>query len=174
MRTAVAETAGDVLVFLPGEREIRGVQRILEAALPSAIKVLPLFGALPLEQQREAVSADASGARRIILSTTIAESSLTIEGVRAVVDWAAPRRTAATGMAGCARCQSAPPPPRSAPAAPAASLPARRTGYGARERATRSKSSRSRRLRRPTSRRSRSSSPPAATPTLTPSARCRG
>ena len=103
VRTAVAETAGDVLVFLPGEREIRGVQRILEAALPSAIKVLPLFGALPLEQQREAVSADASGARRIILSTTIAESSLTIEGVRAVVDCGLRRASVyepATGMAG--------------------------------------------------------------------------
>ena len=122
VRTAVAETAGDVLVFLPGEREIRGVQRILEAALPSAIKVLPLFGALPLEQQREAVSADASGARRIKLSTTIAESSLTIEGVRAVVDGGLRRASVyepATGggaaRANQRRCRHPAPAGRSAP-----------------------------------------------------------
>ena len=94
--------SGDVLVFLPGEREIRGVQTrltdggLLPAAALSKLVVLPLYGALPFEQQQKAIApADPSDTRRrIILSTSLAESSLTISGVRHVVD-SGLRRTSA-------------------------------------------------------------------------------
>ena len=136
-----AHPDGDVLVFLPGEREIRGVQvrlrtpppptsrqfavpataslrrtrgltprhalcprlcgcwrsrsrkyqrRLESASLPgesaTSIRVRPLYGALPFEKQLAAIRPPTAGERRVILSTTIAESSLTISGVRVVVD----------------------------------------------------------------------------------------
>ena len=78
--------SGDVLVFLPGEREIRGVERELDERRLRA-QVLPLFAALPLDQQNAAIRSDgAGGVRKVILATSIAESSLTIPGVRVVVD----------------------------------------------------------------------------------------
>lgn len=82
-RRALAETAGDVLVFLPGMAEIRRA----EAALADAPAVVrPLHGELPPEAQDLALRPDAEGRRRIILATAIAETSLTVEGVTAVVD----------------------------------------------------------------------------------------
>ena len=97
--------SGDVLVFLPGEREIRGVEARIAEALPAArraeLRVCPLYGALPFEQQQAAIAPDGEGKRRVVLSTNLAESSLTIEGVRVVVD-SGLRRTsqydAAVGM----------------------------------------------------------------------------
>ena len=95
-----ASAGGDVLVFLPGEREIRGVQGRLSDGLPAAalakLLVLPLYGALPFDQQQRAIApADPDdGRRRVILSTSLAESSLTISGVRHVVD-SGLRRTSA-------------------------------------------------------------------------------
>ena len=100
--------AGDVLVFLPGEREIRNVRALLldggllSAAAQSRLSVLPLYGALPLEEQRRAVLPDPQGKRRVVLSTNLAESSLTLEGVRYVVDSGLRRASsydASTGMA---------------------------------------------------------------------------
>lgn len=82
--------AGDILTFLPGEREIRGVASHLERRLPEAVRsrlsILPLYGALPFEQQQQAIAPSSDGRRRVILSTTLAESSVTIAGVRHVVD----------------------------------------------------------------------------------------
>lgn len=87
---ALRDGPGDVLAFLPGEREIRGVEALLEEALPAKqrahLAIRTLYGALPFEQQQAAISAEPDGRRRVVLSTTLAESSLTIEGVRAVVD----------------------------------------------------------------------------------------
>ena len=100
--------AGDVLVFLPGEREIRNVRALLldggllSAASQARLSVLPLYGALPLEEQRRAVLPDPHGKRRVVLSTNLAESSLTLEGVRYVVDSGLRRASsydASTGMA---------------------------------------------------------------------------
>ncbi|HTA19526.1 MAG TPA: ATP-dependent helicase HrpB [Polyangia bacterium] len=77
---------GDVLVFLPGAGEIRRAQELLAAAPGmSAFAVLPLHGELPLEDQARAVRRDPAR-RKIILSTNVAESSITVEGVVAVVD----------------------------------------------------------------------------------------
>ena len=88
---AVGETQGGVLVFLPGEGEIRRVQSRLDARLPGDCYVRPLYGALPLSEQRAAISPFTSG-RKIVLSTSIAETSLTIEDIRVVVDCGRSRR----------------------------------------------------------------------------------
>jgi ATP-dependent helicase HrpB len=84
VQEALARHDGDVLAFLPGAWEIRRTQELLEPALRGGVDVLPLYGDLPWEAQERAI---APGARRkIILATPIAETSLTIEGVRVVVD----------------------------------------------------------------------------------------
>ena len=79
---------GDVLVFLPGAAEIRRVgDRLTPAgALPAHVDVRPLFGALAPAAQDEALAPSPAGRRRVVLATDIAESSLTVAGVRIVVD----------------------------------------------------------------------------------------
>ncbi|MEQ5857657.1 ATP-dependent helicase HrpB [Halomonas sp. EF61] len=79
------DPAGDVLVILPGVAEIERLGRWLGERL-EAIAVLPLHGRLPLEQQRAALRPDPNGRRRVVLATAIAESSVTVDGVRSVVD----------------------------------------------------------------------------------------
>lgn len=76
---------GDVLAFLPGAFEIRRAQELLEASVRGRADVVPLYGDLPWEQQQRALRPNAER-RRIVLATPIAETSLTIEGVRIVVD----------------------------------------------------------------------------------------
>ncbi|MBM3515847.1 MAG: ATP-dependent helicase HrpB [Alphaproteobacteria bacterium] len=84
---AVRDEDGSVLAFLPGEREIRRVADALTERLPSAdIDVAPLFGALSWADQQRAVAPAPPGRRKVVLATTIAETSLTIEGVSVVVD----------------------------------------------------------------------------------------
>lgn len=83
---ALAAHAGDVLVFLPGQREIARVQAALEPVLPAAMDVLPLHGELPVEQQSRVLQPDPDGRRRVVLATNVAESSVTLPGVRVVVD----------------------------------------------------------------------------------------
>ena len=93
VRRALREAPGDVLVFLPGAAEIRRVRTLLaEAELEAAIRVLPLFGELASADQDAALAPDPAGARKVVLSTNIAETSLTIEGVRIVVDSGLVRR----------------------------------------------------------------------------------
>ena len=77
---------GDVLVFLPGIGEIRRVERALDGVLPSHVDVYALAGALPLEEQDRALAPSPAGRRRVVLSTDIAETSLTVDGVRIVID----------------------------------------------------------------------------------------
>lgn len=76
---------GDFLVFLPGQGEIKKAEEILRRALPDTV-VLPLFGQLPPSEQNRAILPHPSGKRKIVLSTDIAETSLTIEGIKVVVD----------------------------------------------------------------------------------------
>ena len=84
---ALARHPGDVLVFLPGQREIARVQAALEAAvLPDDAEVLALHGELPVEQQSRVLQAAPDGRRRIVLATNVAESSVTLPGVRVVID----------------------------------------------------------------------------------------
>lgn len=86
VQTAVAEHPGDVLVFLPGQREIQEAERQLGAILDSDIVLVPLHGELPVEKQGEALAPDPQGRRRIVLATNVAESSVTLPGVRVVID----------------------------------------------------------------------------------------
>jgi len=82
---AMREHQGDVLVFLPGEGEIRKCETILQSADTGAL-IHPLYGQLPPREQQAAIMPDRSGNRKIVLATSIAETSLTIEGIRIVVD----------------------------------------------------------------------------------------
>ena len=88
---AQAETAGGRLGFLPGEGEIRRVAAALAPRLPPGCVLRPLYGALDLKAQRAAVAPDLNH-RKIVLATAIAETSLTIEDVRVVVDAGLARR----------------------------------------------------------------------------------
>ncbi|MDE3057826.1 MAG: ATP-dependent helicase HrpB [Bacteroidota bacterium] len=84
---ALREENGDVLVFLPGQREIRKVEILLaEKNLPENTVVHSLFGEAGPEKQRAALAPAPTGKRKVILSTNIAETSLTIDGVRIVID----------------------------------------------------------------------------------------
>ncbi len=84
---ALRETDGDLLVFLPGLREIqRGERLLFEPAQAANAEVLPLYGELPVEQQAAVLKPSSDGRRRIVLATNVAESSVTLPGVKAVVD----------------------------------------------------------------------------------------
>ncbi|UTL90488.1 ATP-dependent helicase HrpB [Pseudomonas fluorescens] len=85
---ALAEQPGSVLVFLPGQAEIRRVHQSLQDALGERPDVLlcPLHGELDLNAQRAAIDPPAKGLRKVVLATNIAETSLTIDGVRVVID----------------------------------------------------------------------------------------
>ena len=98
---ALREERGDVLAFLPGAREIRRVHSSLAAAqLPAGVQVMPLFGDLPGEQQDAALAPTPAGARKVVLATNIAETSLTIPGVRVVVDSGLARRASFDPVSG--------------------------------------------------------------------------
>ena len=98
VREALEVEQGDVLVFLPGAGEIRRLGSLLGEV---GAEVIPLHGNLPPEQQDRAILPSAPGARKVVLATSIAETSLTIEGVRVVVDSGlsrVPRYSPRTGM----------------------------------------------------------------------------
>jgi ATP-dependent helicase HrpB len=82
---AWGETTGDLLAFLPGVREIERVAEVLAMRLPNVL-VLPLHGQIEPAGQRAAIRRDATGRRRIVLATSIAETSLTLDGVSVVID----------------------------------------------------------------------------------------
>jgi ATP-dependent helicase HrpB len=87
VRQALTEESGDVLVFLPGLAEIRRTASLLDHALnPDRHTILPLHGDLPVAEQDLALRADSRGRRKIVLATAIAETSLTIDGIRVVID----------------------------------------------------------------------------------------
>ena len=109
--TALHEDPGDVLVFAPGAREVDDVvarlRRLLSARDPAdglgEVDVLPLHGRLPAAAQDAALTPSAPGRRRVVVSTNVAESSLTVPGVRVVVDSTLsrePRLDVARGMSG--------------------------------------------------------------------------
>lgn len=86
VQQAMAEQAGDVLVFLPGAREIRNAARELHRIAQFDAAIRPLYGDLSSAEQDLALMPDARGRRKVILATNIAQTSLTVEGVTAVVD----------------------------------------------------------------------------------------
>ena len=86
IREVLATHEGNLLVFLPGQAEIRRLERALRPLVPDDIDIQPLHGQLALAMQQAALRPDPAGRRRVILATAIAESSLTVPGVRVVVD----------------------------------------------------------------------------------------
>ena len=99
---AVQETSGSLLVFLPGEGEIRRTQAALEGRIPDDCVIRPLYGALPFAAQRAAIAPVKNG-RKIVLSTSIAETSLTIADIRVVVDAGRARRARFDPASGMSR-----------------------------------------------------------------------
>ncbi|MDE9617649.1 ATP-dependent helicase HrpB [Citrobacter portucalensis] len=83
--------SGSLLLFLPGVGEILRVQEQLATRVGSDVVLCPLYGALTLAEQRQAIVPAAQGKRKVVLATNIAETSLTIEGIRLVVDCAQER-----------------------------------------------------------------------------------
>ncbi|WP_346353836.1 ATP-dependent helicase HrpB [Azotosporobacter soli] len=109
IKRALREAEGDVLVFLPGVGEIRRVQQLLaQAGLPESLSVLPLHGNLPQKQQEQALSQTPPGRRKIVLTTSIAETSLTVEGVRIVVDSGLMRLSRFSPRTGMSRLETLP------------------------------------------------------------------
>ena len=102
VRQAVAGNEGDILAFLPGAREIDRVLDML-GDIGEGVAVHRLYGSLDPAEQRAALRPDADGKRKIILATNIAETSLTIEGVRIVVDSGLARRARYDKAAGVTR-----------------------------------------------------------------------
>jgi len=99
---AMAQNDGSALVFMPGEGEIRRVESILARQVPQDCTIAPLFGAMDFKAQRAAIDPAASG-RKIVLATAIAETSLTIEGIRIVVDGGRSRRAEFNPSSGMSR-----------------------------------------------------------------------
>ncbi len=110
VRCALDETPGDVLVFLPGAAEIRRASEALAGlapeGLPRGLAVLPLHGDLPPAEQDRAVRP--AGARKVVLATNVAETSITIDGVTAVVDSGLHRLAAHSPWSGLPTLTTAP------------------------------------------------------------------
>ena len=103
VQEALAEQTGSVLVFLPGAGEIRRAAQQLQGQLPANVLLAPLYGNLKSEEQDQAISPAPEGMRKIVLATAIAETSLTIEGVRVVIDAGQQRRAVFNPNSGMTR-----------------------------------------------------------------------
>ncbi|KPF92008.1 ATP-dependent helicase [Novosphingobium sp. AAP83] len=102
IQTAWRDETGDILAFLPGVAQIERTAALLAERLPNAL-VLPLHGQVEPAAQRTAIKRDAQGRRRIVLATSIAETSLTLDGVSVVVDAGLSRRAEFDKAAGVTR-----------------------------------------------------------------------
>ncbi|KGT88480.1 ATP-dependent helicase HrpB [Erwinia typographi] len=100
------EENGSLLLFLPGVGEIQRIQTLLSSTVDSDIDLCPLYGALPLNEQRKAILPAPAGRRKVVLATNIAETSLTIEGIRLVVDSALERSGVFDTRTGLTRLQT--------------------------------------------------------------------
>ena len=104
---ALAEQSGSLLVFLPGSGEIRQVARQLnEKGLPAEVEIHRLYGDLSIERQRQAIEPVKDNKRKIVLATNIAETSLTIEGIRVVIDAGLARRAVFDPPSGMTRLET--------------------------------------------------------------------
>ncbi|WP_138934506.1 ATP-dependent helicase HrpB [Roseovarius arcticus] len=104
---ALSQTDGGVLVFLPGEGEIRRLEGLLAGRVPPDCTIRPLFGAMDFAAQRAAIAPMRDG-RKIVLATSIAETSLTIEDIRVVIDGGRSRRARFDPGSGMARLVTEP------------------------------------------------------------------
>lgn len=107
VRHALINDCGSVLAFLPGEGEIRRCSTALEhSVLPADVCLLPLFGALSAEAQDAAIAPPLPGVRKVVIATSIAETSLTIDGVRIVVDSGMARTMRFSARTGLSRLET--------------------------------------------------------------------
>ena len=86
IRAALSDEDGSILAFLPGQGEIERTAKMLEGTLPANVVLAPLYGAMEGRDQDIAIRPAAPGTRKVVLATSIAETSLTIDGVRIVID----------------------------------------------------------------------------------------
>ena len=97
-------TEGGILAFLPGEAEIRATEKLLKEKLPNSAIIMPLYGSLPFEQQNKILEPLKDETfRKVVLSTSIAETSLTISGIKVVVDSGYTRRSRYDPTSGMSR-----------------------------------------------------------------------
>ncbi len=107
IKQAIDEQEGDILVFLPGGGEIRRVAgNLATLAKEKGLLICPLYGDLPLKAQNVAIQPDPHGGRRVVLATSIAETSLTIDGISTVVDSGWARRPHFDANSGLSRLQT--------------------------------------------------------------------
>jgi ATP-dependent helicase HrpB len=107
VRLAISSEFGSALVFLPGAREIERTAEILRTTIRDPlVDVRPLYGAMSPQEQDEAIAPAPAGRRKIVLATSIAETSLTIEGVRIVVDAGMSRRARYEPVIGMTRLET--------------------------------------------------------------------
>lgn len=108
IRTTLNTESGSILVFLPGSREIQRVAGLLADTLPADCRLAPLYGDLPTAEQDAAIQPPEPGRRKIVLATNIAETSLTIEGIRVVIDVGLERRPCFDPGSGMSRLRTQP------------------------------------------------------------------
>ncbi len=106
VRASIGRDEGSVLAFLPGSGEIRRTHALLDESLPGDVAILPLYGDLSAEAQDAAIAPAAAGSRKVVLATSIAETSLTIDGVRVVVDGGAARVSRFSPRSGMTRLET--------------------------------------------------------------------
>lgn len=106
VQQAAKEQEGDILVFLPGENDIRKVETILRKQM-RGVQIHPLFGMLPFGKQYAAIMPDRQGRRKVVLATSIAETSLTIEGISVVVDTGFGKTSRFDAKSGLSRLETA-------------------------------------------------------------------
>ncbi|WP_158873226.1 ATP-dependent helicase HrpB [Antarcticirhabdus aurantiaca] len=107
IREALREEPGSILAFLPGQREIERTAERLERSLPPDVILAPLFGAMEGAAQDVAVKPAPAGRRKVVLATSIAETSLTIDGVTVVVDGGYRRKPVFEPATGLSRLETA-------------------------------------------------------------------
>jgi ATP-dependent helicase HrpB len=107
VKRAMRETQGDMLVFLPGIADIRKAEDLLQP-LPDTYSLHTLFGDMPFADQQAALLPDAKGKRKIVLSTSIAETSLTLQGITLVIDSGMARVPVFDARSGLTRLQTVP------------------------------------------------------------------
>ncbi|MBV7598344.1 ATP-dependent helicase HrpB [Aeromonas sp. sia0103] len=103
---ALASHAGSALVFLPGQGEIERLAQWLAGRLPDDVRLAPLYGRLDMAAQQAAIEPAPAGSRKLVLTTNVAETSLTIEGVSVVIDSGLERRATFDLKSGVTRLET--------------------------------------------------------------------
>ena len=103
---AIQNENGSLLVFLPGAGEIERLAEWLQARISTDITIMPLYGRLPFTEQQRAILPCAEGKRKVVLTTNVAETSLTIEGIHVVVDCGLERRSSFDLKSGVTRLET--------------------------------------------------------------------